>query len=133
MDIVLNIIFVILGFLVGCFGMAQILTAIRFAKPFIKELESVTTINSSIINKKLNKTILVWVFIILLCFLAVYYFILFRLIAFLIGFVIVTFAVYGHCGKTEQNITDFLSAYQNDIDLDFLTSFENPYNRQQEE
>ncbi len=115
MDIIIAIPFLIVGFLLGNWGISQILTVIRFGIPYTNELRISGFIeNSHLIIRKQIKVMIVWIIIVASSIIAVYIlFSLLDIIVYLVGLSYGTVNVFRFTGKTEPNILAYLRIYEN--------------------
>jgi hypothetical protein len=111
MNILLNFLFLFIGYLVSAFGCCQILMTLRVSIPITLEIKKEAP------EKNISKLCILFVFTILIWLLILFistaltYFFTKRISAYLIGFVLALILVFPNTGKTANNVNDFFETY----------------------
>ena len=120
MQIILNLVFGGIAWLIGVLGLSNYLIIARFAKPFTKHLEK----NSFKVDKRIytqfSKTQTIWMVILLGLIVVVYWFFPYRFFAFVIGYILAFISCWKTTGATQANFGDYLKAYNEYLAVGFM-------------
>jgi hypothetical protein len=124
MGYIIGALFLILGFLIGSFGVIQIIVVIRFSIPFTKELKLRNAIKdaNSIIRSNM-KTVYFWTVVIIASIVLIYNFASnASFIEYIIGIIISISMGFSGTGYTELNYKDYYTNYGHLIDMEIINS-----------
>lgn len=111
LQIILNLVFGGIAYLIGVFGFSNILIITRFAAPFTKHLEKNRFKVDRRIYGQFNITRVIWLVILLGLLAAVYWFFKYRFIAFVIGYILAIISCWKQTGATQANFSEYLKNY----------------------